>query len=86
MQIALDLPNDFVALQPIKDIEREIRLSYALWLFRQAKITLSKAAELAAMDIYSFIAECKKNEVPVINISKEELQEELASADVISLS
>ncbi len=52
---------------------REIRLSYALWLFKQAKITLSKAAELAAMDIYSFIAECKKNEVPVINISKEEL-------------
>jgi predicted HTH domain antitoxin len=79
MQIALDLPNDFVALQPIKDIEHDIRLSYALWLFKQAKITLSKAAELAAMDIYSFIAECKKNEVPVINISKEELQQELAA-------
>ncbi len=79
MQIALDLPNDFVALQPIKDIEHDIRLSYALWLFKQAKITLSTAAELAAMDIYSFIAECKKNEVPVINISKEELQQELAA-------
>lgn len=78
MQIALDLPNDFIVLQPLKEIERDIRLSYALWLFKQAKITLSKAAELAAMDIYSFISECKKNEIPVINLTKEELLEELA--------
>jgi len=36
-----------------------MRLSYALWLFKNAKVTLSKAAELAAMDIYAFMVECK---------------------------
>lgn len=79
MQIAINLPNDFVVLQSIKEIEQDMRLSYSLWLFKNAKITLSKAAELAALDIYAFITECKKNEVPVINITKEELLEELAS-------
>lgn len=48
MQIAINLPNEFVALQTIKDIEHDMRLSYALWLFKNSKVTLSKAAELAA--------------------------------------
>lgn len=78
MQIAINLPNDFVVLQSVKEIEQDMRLSYALWLFKNAKITLSKAAELATMDIYVFMAECKKNEVPVIDITKAELLEELA--------
>jgi predicted HTH domain antitoxin len=78
MQISIDLPNDFVVLQSTKDIEHDMRLSYALWLFKNARITLSKAAELASMDIYDFISECKKNEVSVIDISKTDLLEELA--------
>ena len=83
MQIAINLPNEFVALQPINEIEQDMRLSYALWLFKNAKVTLSKAAELAAIDVYAFITECKKNEVPVINISKTELIEELASMNAL---
>lgn len=83
MQIAINLPNDFVVLQPINEIEHDMRLSYTLWLFKNAKVTLSKAAELAALDIYDFLAECKKNEVPVINVSKEELLGELASMNAL---
>lgn len=78
MQIAINLPNDFVAFQSAADIEKDMRLSYALWLFKHAKVTLSKAAELADLDIYDFMAACKQNEVPVIETSKEELLEELA--------
>jgi predicted HTH domain antitoxin len=78
MQIAINLPNDFVAFQSAAEIEKDMRLSYALWLFKNARVTLSKAAELAGMDVYDFLAACKQNEVPVIDISKEELLEELA--------
>jgi len=78
MQIAVNLPNDFVAFQSVADIEKDMRLSYSLWLFKNARVTLSKAAELAGLNIYEFIAACKQNEVPVIDISKEELLEELA--------
>ncbi len=77
MQIAIEIPNDFVRLQSIQEIEREMRLSYALWLFKNSKITISKAAKLADMDIYGFISECKRNEIPIINVTKEELLEDI---------
>ncbi len=78
MQIAIDLPNDFVNFQSVAGIEKNMRLSYSLWLFKNAKMTITKAAELANLDIYHFIAACKQNQVPVIDISKQELLDELA--------
>jgi predicted HTH domain antitoxin len=78
MQIAINLPNDFVNFQSASGIEKDIRLSYSLWLFKNARVTLAKAAELAGLDIYDFMSACKQNEVAVIDISKEELLEELA--------
>jgi predicted HTH domain antitoxin len=83
MQIALNLPNEFVLLQSVSDIEKDIRLSYALWLFKGSKVTLAKAAELANLDIYDFMAECKRHEIPVINPSREELLNELTSMNAL---
>jgi predicted HTH domain antitoxin len=77
MQIAVNLPNDFVAFQSVAEIEKDIRISYSLWLFNNARVTLAKAAELANLDIYDFMSVCKQNDVAVIEISKEELLEEL---------
>jgi predicted HTH domain antitoxin len=77
MQIAIELPNDFVAFQSQGQIQRDISLSYALWLFKNEQVTIAKAAELAGLNIYEFIDACKANQVPVINISREELLDEL---------
>lgn len=77
MQIAIELPNDFVAFQTQHQIQRDISLAYALRLFQDERVTIAKAAELAGLDIYDFIAACKKNQVPVINTSREELLEEV---------
>jgi predicted HTH domain antitoxin len=77
MQIAVELPNDFVAFQQSNQIKREIRLSYALWLFKSGKVTLSKAVEIAGLDIYDFMSACKENAVPVVDIDKQALAEEL---------
>ena len=78
MQIAIDLPNDFVAFQAMPQIRQEIRTSYALWLYQHARVTLVKAAELAEMDLYDFMILCQDNQIPVIDISREELQAELS--------
>ena len=78
MQITLNFPNDFVTLQSSVEIEQDVRLSYALWLFKNSKVTLAKAAELAELTIYDFINVCQKNDVAVIDMSKEELLEDLA--------
>ncbi|ACF43957.1 conserved hypothetical protein [Pelodictyon phaeoclathratiforme BU-1] len=77
MQIAVDLPNDFVAFQAVPDIRQEIRISYALWLYQQGRVTLGKAAELAGCNIYDFMSICKTNRQPVIDSTRDELLEEL---------
>ena len=79
MQVAINLPSDFVEMQTTDVIEREMRVSYALALFKAARVTLSKAAELADMNIYDFIKICKENQIPVIDITREELLQELES-------
>lgn len=77
MQIAIDLPNDFVAFQTPADIRQEIRTVYALSLYQKERVTLVKAAELAGLDLYEFMAICKANRVPVIDITREELLDEM---------
>jgi predicted HTH domain antitoxin len=83
MQIAIDLPNDFVSFQSVAVIEKDMRLSYSLWLFKNAKVNITKAAELAYLDIYDFMAACKKNQVPVIDISQQELLDEVAGMQAL---
>jgi len=77
MQIAIDLPNDFVTFQAVSDIRQEVRTSYALWLYQQERVTLVKAAELAEVNLYDFMGVCKTNRIPVIDITRDELLEEL---------
>ena len=74
MQVAIDLPNDF----------KQIRLSYALRLFKASEVSLSKAAEVAGLDLYDFMSACKQEQIPVIDISKDELLEELAGMECSS--
>jgi predicted HTH domain antitoxin len=78
MQIAIDLPSDFVAFRGASLVQKEIRISYALWLYQQTRVTLSKAAQLAGLDIYEFMSVCKANQVPTMDISPDELAQEIA--------
>ena len=77
MQIAIDLPNDFVAFQAVSDIRQEVRASYAIWLYQRERVTLVKAAEVAGVSLYDFMGICKSNQIPVIDITRDELLEEL---------
>lgn len=72
MQVAIELPNDFTQLRGVDQI------TYALCLFKSAEVTLSKAAELAGIDLYDFMSACKQGQIPVIDINEEELREELS--------
>jgi predicted HTH domain antitoxin len=77
MQVAIDLPNDFVAFQGASDIRQELRTSYGLWLFQRERVTLTKAAEIAGVSLYEFLNLCKSNQIPVIDMSRDELTAEL---------
>lgn len=73
MQVAIDLPSDFTQLRGYKQIVEELRLSCALRLYKAAEVSLSKAAKVAGMDLYDFMSACKQEQIPMIDISKEEL-------------
>jgi predicted HTH domain antitoxin len=77
MQVAIDLPNDFVEMLTEQAIAREMRVTYALALFKDARVTLAKAAELAGMNLYEFMSVCKAQRIPVIDISRDELVQEI---------
>ena len=79
MQVAINLPGDFIEMQTASVIEREMRSSYALTLFKAERVTLSKAAELAGISIYDFIKLCKMDRISIIDVGKEELLRELES-------
>ena len=77
IHVGIELPNDFVALQAVSDIRQEVRTSYALWLYQRERVTLVKAAEVAGVSLYDFMGICKSNQIPVIDITRDELLEEL---------
>lgn len=77
MQVAIDLPNDFVEMQTEQTIAKEMRLAYALALFKEGRVSLAKAGELAGLDIYGFIAACKAERIEVIDTSRDELVREM---------
>jgi len=79
MQVAIDLPSDFLGMLTQDVVAREMRITYALALFKDARVTLAKAAELAGMNLYEFMSVCKAQRIPVIDISRDELVQEMHS-------
>lgn len=79
MQILVELPDEYFSFYDKPTLAKELQVSLALLLFKQSKISIGKAANIAGMDLYEFIKECKKNEIPVISITVDELNAEWES-------
>ena len=61
--------------------EVEIRLMVAIELYREEKVTLKQAAQLADLYVEDFIKELSRRKVSVVNWPVEELKEELKEVD-----
>ncbi len=59
------------------DVEREVRLAYAIDLFVRGIASVERAAELAGMGLHEFLLELHKRGIPAYPYSGEELREEL---------
>ncbi|MCB1180113.1 MAG: UPF0175 family protein [Leptospiraceae bacterium] len=60
MILDLEIPDALLLSLDKNSLADEIKLSYALFLFRQSRISLAKAAHFANKNIYVFMEECKK--------------------------
>ena len=76
MKVTLDIPDSYALYFSFSNLEKQLKLFTALMLVKQGKISVSKGAEFAELNIYDFLKECKENDIPVIDYSKEGLKEE----------
>ena len=84
MQITIDIPEQFGLTQTKSEIATTLKRYAALALFQAGKLSAGAAAELADLDRYAFMAECKKQGIATINYSAEDLQAELAEFNKVS--
>ena len=63
--------------------EVEVRLMVAIELYREEKVTLKQAAQLADLYVEDFIKKLSRRKVSVVNWPVEELKEELKEVDLL---
>ena len=64
--------------------EHEARLLLAVELYREARLTLKQAAEVARLCVEDFMKELSRRKISIINLDEEELKEELKVAEHIA--
>jgi predicted HTH domain antitoxin len=83
MQVAIELPNDIVEFQSIEIVKQDLALAYAMLLYKKGKITLSKGAHLAGLNLMSFMQFCSINGVAVIDDTEEDFLSEIAMINTL---
>lgn len=80
-KVVLDLPPDaFSALRKSpEEFAREIRLAAAIQWYSQQMLSQGKAAEIAGVTRAEFLGELHRRAVPAVQVTIEELREELTS-------
>ena len=61
--------------------EREVKIAVAVQFYREGKLTLKQASDLAGLCLEDFMKILSEKKVSVINWDEEELQKELKNAD-----
>lgn len=61
---------------PITLSEDEVKLSLAVKLYEEGKLSLGQAAELACFSLRAFIEILGRRRIPIFNYSAEELRQE----------
>ena len=79
MQITLGIPEQYlIDPSPTEFGKRiNIKLYAALVMFQSGSISAGAAYEFAGVDRFTFIAECHKRNIPLVDFAPEELDAEL---------
>jgi len=78
MQLILDIPDKFLSSkQDGRAFADQIKLYGALLLFQSGKLSRGAACEFAGVDIYTFLAACKKHKISVINTKVDDIEADL---------
>ena len=79
MQVTLSIP-DFALLtlnRDLRELKQMIKTNSALMLYKNGKFSIEQASRFAGLSLYDFMAECKKNEISIIDYAEGELEHEM---------
>lgn len=79
MQLTVEIPERFAANHDAAFMSARLKLLAALALYQSGELSLGAACELAGVDRYEFLAECKNRRLPVLTVAPQELEEDLAA-------
>ena len=82
MQILLDSPNSYLDVMHCdkEDFQREAKLAMAVKFFEMKRLSSGMAATLAGLDRVAFMAELPRFGVSLIDLSKDELADDVFNA------
>lgn len=70
--VKVKVPSHYVG-----DVEKEVRLAYAVDLFLRDIVSVERVAKLAGINLYDFLVELRKRGIQAYPYSDEELRKEL---------
>lgn len=77
MVLSLEIPDRFAIGKKPAQIIEQLKLSQALVLYRDGEYSLEAACEFSGTDPYSFMQECARHGIDVIDYDEEELVHEV---------
>ena len=80
--IQISLPDEiFISMKETPDeLSREIRMAAAVKFYELGKLSSGRAAELAGISRISFLQSLARYNVPIFDVSAEELKQDLSNA------
>lgn len=77
MQLTLQVPSIYFVNYQQQNIAKQMKLYTALMMYRSEQISAGAACEIAGIDRYTFLNECKKHNISVINYNVTDVENEL---------
>ena len=80
--IQFELPDEILITlkETPEELTREIRMLAAVQLYQKGKLSSGRAAELAGVSKVSFLQALSRSNVPIFNLSGEELKSDFKNA------
>ena len=82
VEVRIRIPSELAELMGPRSVEGELMLLVALELYREGRVSLGKAAELAGLSLREFLYELRSRRVP-LNYDLDEFEEDMETVRML---